>query len=80
MGGGTWKCWATVWLSVWIRLWEQGRFTERSYDLSAAEDAVSHTDVSKPKFKLKNKQNTNSETYSDLEVLTFNKGERNFFH
>lgn len=57
-----------------------GRITERSLDLSAVEDAVSHTDPSKPKFKLKNKQDINAETYSDFEVPTFNKGERDFFH
>lgn len=59
---------------------DQLGFTEQSQDLSAVEDAVSHTDLSKPKFKVKNKQDINRETYSDLEVPTFNKGERDFFH
>lgn len=52
--------------SVGMRKREQGGFTEQSQDLSAMEDAVSHTDLSKPKLKVKNKQDINRETYSDL--------------
>lgn len=59
---------------------QRGLFTQQSQDLSAVEDAVSHTDLSKPKFKVKNKQDINRETYSDLEVPIFNKGERDLFH
>lgn len=43
------------------------------------EDTVSHNDLSKLTFKLKSKWDIVSHTYSDFEVSTFNKGERDFF-
>lgn len=48
-------------------------------DLTAVEDVVSYSDLSKPKFKLKSKWDIISHTYSEFEIPTFNKGERDFF-